>query len=317
MEMISPHAHSDGSHGFVVKQLRDLGYHCYITDRVPASFCGDFTDKNRWFLLAFLDDGPDFDLLDYCGDDFTPATHALDPIDSVDPQLWINEPAVFRTHGGDDLPWGSDYPKDPRVTGQYVTRATIVAYVNGVRRKENKAYDVDTSPVPTITRNGLIIRDTRDTSRPDHLTLRYCSMGECAKFHSFFGGQIAHLRSIPFTKAMTQIAGSVPVAMLHTVYTCAIEQFMLRRQLSNDSELSHLCSLIPETGMPTMSTTPQFASVFHTDLPVIDDAPGFLPDSVFRHKVDLDTMALYDLADDQFLNDSLLALSQLPLMSLL
>ena len=94
-EMTPPHAANGKSHGNLAKELEKLGYCVYVTDRLPACFCGDATHRDRWFVIAFLSTGPNFSVFDYCGNCTTPAEAILDPVDQVHPKLKVMHPLVF------------------------------------------------------------------------------------------------------------------------------------------------------------------------------------------------------------------------------
>ena len=124
-EMTPPHAANGKSHDDLVKELEKLGYCVYVTDRLPACFCGDATHRDRWFVIAFLSTGPNFSVFDYCDNCTTPAEAILDPVDQVQSELEVMHPLVFRTRGEDKLPWGDWYANNPRVAGQSISRSSV------------------------------------------------------------------------------------------------------------------------------------------------------------------------------------------------
>ncbi|MAF40236.1 MAG: hypothetical protein CL859_00015, partial [Cyanobium sp. ARS6] len=79
-EMTPPHLLSDSSHEQVVEQLQQLGYHVNVTDRLPSCYCGDYTHRDRWFAIGFLNPGPSYNLLEYCTTSPLPAVDILDPV---------------------------------------------------------------------------------------------------------------------------------------------------------------------------------------------------------------------------------------------
>ena len=120
-EMTPPHSKSSGSHDKVVRQLEELGYHVQVVDRLPSCFCGDYTHRDRWFALAFLNPGLSFNIFKYCTKRIRPVSDVLDPVESLDRNLLINEKCTFRIRGHDTYPWGDDYLDNPMIAGQYIT----------------------------------------------------------------------------------------------------------------------------------------------------------------------------------------------------
>jgi site-specific DNA-cytosine methylase len=212
-EMIPAHAASTGSHDKVVADLKKIGYQAHVTDRLPSCFCGDHTHRDRWFVLAFLESGPSFDLLDYCSSSPLPARDILDDPRTVDPALKIDSPAVFRVRGEDTHPWGEDYADDPRVSGQYISRATVAGYIGGSHAKEDKFYSID-QPLPCITRNGVQIHDTRINSE----CVRFATLSEICRASSFFPEQQAHLAALPQHAAFSRVSLRLPIAPFSSVH---------------------------------------------------------------------------------------------------
>ena len=295
-EMTPEHSHSDGSHKSVCKRFEQLGYSVHVTDRMSSAFCGDSTDRNRWFMLCFKLAGPSFDLLSYCQSDYSNAVDILDRPAEVSSDLWLDAPCEFRTRGKDTLPWGDEYPRDPRFLGQFISRAVLQGYAHGRRAKECKIWDVSRGPLPTVTRGSLLIVDGR-TDRSSNV--RWASVTECAKSMSFFPRQIAHLRRIGHDKAMEQIAGAVPCRTLYTVYACLLEQLTIRMQLHGKIDAAHLCSEIPDFQVLLNSIPrslivelPPDCIVDLMDTRIYTDVLGFLPQDFFRIDFDISDPAL-------------------------
>ena len=264
--MTPPHAANGKSHDNLVKELEKLGYCVYVTDRLPACFCGDATHRDRWFVIAFLSTGPNFSVFDYCDNCTTPAEAILDPVDQVQSELEVMHPLVFRTRGEDKLPWGDWYANDPRVAGQYISRSSVAGYVGGSNAKEDKFYSIK-SPLPCITRYGLQLHDTR--IGPKHV--RFASLSELARASSFHQAQIDHLASLPQHAAMSRLANAVPAGMLFTVYACIIDQLLLRRGNLG----ANLFNISDDVNGE------EFSVCRSLDDHVLD--AEFLPDTVFRH----------------------------------
>ena len=269
-EMTPPHAANGMSHHQVVKELEKLGYQVVVTDRLPSCFCGDATHRDRWFVLAFLEFGPSFSIHDYCDKVTKPASSILDPIDKVDPKLEVMHPVTFRTKGQDNLPWGSDYANDSKVAGQYISRSSVAGYVGGSHAKEDKFYSIE-SPLPCITRYGVQIHDTRIA--PNHV--RFASLSELVRASTLSKEQLEHLSTLPQHAAMSRLANAVPAGTLFTVYACIVDQLSLR-----DNNLgAHVFNISDHPD------DEQFACCQTLGDLVLD--ADFLPDSVYRHEVDL------------------------------
>ena len=56
----------------------------------------------------------------------------------------------FRVRGEDDSPWGDEYPHDPYFSSQFVSRSVLAGYVDGIKKKEHKFYDLERGPWPVI-----------------------------------------------------------------------------------------------------------------------------------------------------------------------
>jgi site-specific DNA-cytosine methylase len=112
-EMTPPHTKS-ASHDKVVRQLQELGYHVYVTDGLPSYLCGDYTHRDRWFAIAFRNDGPSYDIFSYCTEEIRPVSLVLDPISELDRNLTVDEPCPCRIRGRDTFSWGDEYHIDPR-----------------------------------------------------------------------------------------------------------------------------------------------------------------------------------------------------------
>ena len=232
-EMTGEHSHSDGSHRAVAKAYEELGYYVNITNRLPSCFCGDRTDRSRWFLIAFTAAGPPFDLVSYCSNEYHNASQILDPIADVSPELW--QPADLEFRSG-PKPSVDDPTKvnDPYHTGQFINRSVLAGWVGGRHVKEDKFWQPEFGPLPCITRYGLQLHDRRDPTRPVERCVRYASVGECARATSFFDPQVDYLVAksrlgyVQCREVMTRIAGAVCVGTLHTVYSCVLDQLVPR-----------------------------------------------------------------------------------------
>ena len=186
-------------------------------------------------------------MLAYCNKSYPVGAGALDDIDTIPLNLWQTGQLEFRVRGNDEYPWGDEYPHDLYYSSQFVSRSVLAGYVNGVRKKEFKLYDLERGPWPVSTRRqGIQLLDRRKNDRvssdmfvSDMFIVRYSSMGVCARAKSFFQAQIKHL--LTFDDAMERIAGAVPVCMMHLIYTCVSEQHFIRRALSGDPK----CNAIP------------------------------------------------------------------------
>ena len=62
--------------------------------------------------------------------------------------------------------WGDDYLDNPMIVGQYISRYTVhvAGYINESHDEEGKVYSI-ASPLPTVTRNGVQLHDTRISRR--------------------------------------------------------------------------------------------------------------------------------------------------------
>ena len=310
-EMTPEHCSSDGSHPTVAKRFEQLGYQVNVTHRLSSAFCGDHTDRNRWFMICLKLPGPTFDLYTYCNTDYPNAIHILDKPSKVSSELWIDAPCIFRKRGEDTLPWGDDYPRDPRFLGQYVSRAVLQGYVEGRRVKECKIWDVEKGPFPTVTRQSLLIIDPRTTRKSK---VRFASLTECARSMSFYPRQIAHLRRIQHDQAMEQIAGAVPCRTLYTVYACLLEQLAIRLQLHGHMPMQNLCtdvealiSSIPKSlfvDVPSGNLENLLDTRFHSpliEIPDTHDTTGFLPPDVLH---DTPADKVVDLLDTRIYSDA-------------
>ena len=297
-EMTPEHCSSDGSHPTVAKQFEQLGYHVNVTPRLSSAFCGDHTDRNRWFMLCFKLPGPAFDLLSYCKSDYPNGSSVLLPVSSIPADLWVHEPCEWRIRGRSSGPWGDEHPRDPRFLGQFISRAVLQGYLNGTRAKESKVWNVDNGPFPTITRAGVMIVDYRKRGASQ---VRWATLTECARAMSFFPRQINHLQRIDFDQAMEQVAGAVPCCTLFTVYACLLEQLTVRMQLHGQMPDDHLCAEIDDVFAPDGFIPPSLAdevpidsSVDMLDTRMYTSEPGFLPSELFR--IDFDVTEDMDMS---------------------
>lgn len=192
-EMTPPHLLSDSSHEQVAVQLQQLGYHVNVADRLPSCYCGDYTHRDRWFAIGFINPGPSYNLLEYCTTSPLPAVDILDPACTISDDLIINEPHAFRKRGHDTHPWGGDQYDDPQTTGQYISRSTVAGYLNDPHDKEDKFYLIS-SPMPVITRFGVQLHDTRISTD----TVRFATLRELCQASNLAPEQIAFLHFPPF-----------------------------------------------------------------------------------------------------------------------
>ena len=88
-EMTPPHEMCHDEHVFLARQIASLGYDVSVTDRLPTDLCGDGTHRDRWFLIGRLSPVGQLNISQWADQVSTPAAVHLDPLDSVDPSLWI------------------------------------------------------------------------------------------------------------------------------------------------------------------------------------------------------------------------------------
>ena len=77
---------------------------------------------------------------------------------------------------------------DPYFSSQFASRSVLAGYVNGVKKKEFKFYDLERGSWPVITRQGILLLDRRKCKRNiahEMFVVRHSSMGECARAKSF------------------------------------------------------------------------------------------------------------------------------------
>ena len=320
VEMTPVHAHSDHSHTTVARDFFNIGYYTHVTERVSSAFCGDMTDQTRWILFGHKFPGPSFDMLAYCNKSYSVGVGALDDIDDVPLSLWQQSKQLkFRVRGEDDSPWGDEYPHDPYFSSQFVSRSVLAGYVNGIKKKEHKFYDLERGPWPVITRQGIQLLDRRNQKRrgSDMSIVRYSSMGECARAKSFFQSQIKHLQLLSFDDAMERIAGAVPVCMLHLIWTCVIDQHYIRCSLSGDVSCNAMTISMADVAYPSpydyhlpesLAAACELGHDLHY-LAEFDPNTEFLTSKVLRHNLDLSgndySSGNHNYADDCLLLDSL------------
>ena len=319
VEMTPVHAHSDHSHTTVARDFFNIGYYTHVTERVSSAFCGDMTDQTRWILFGHKFPGPSFDMLSYCNKSYLVGFGALGDIDDVPPSLWQQNALKFRVRGEDDSPWGDEYPHDPYFSSQFVSRSVLAGYVDGIKKKEHKFYDLERGPWPVITRQGIQLLDRRDQERcdSDMSIVRYSSMGECARAKSFFQSQIKHLQLLSFDDAMERIAGAVPVCMLHLIWTCVIDQHYIRCSLSGDASCNAMTISMADVAYPSpydyhlpesLAAACELGHDLHY-LAGFDPNTEFLTSKVLRHNLDLSgndySSGNHNYAADCLLLDSL------------
>ena len=252
--MAPVHAHSDNSHTTVAKDFFDIGYYTHVTERVPSAFCGDMTDQSRWILFGHKFPGPSFGMLAYCNTSYPTGVGALDDIGDLPLNLWRNNELEFRVRGKDDCRGVTSTPYDPYFPSQFVFRSVLAGYVNGVKKKEFKFYDLERGSWPVITRHGILLLDRRRHKRRiahEMFVVRHSSMGECARAKSFFDSQIKHLKLLSFDDAMERIAGAVPVCMLHLIWTCVLDQHYIRCSLSGKRECNAMALSMADVAYPS------------------------------------------------------------------
>ena len=128
-------------------------------------------------------------MLAYCNKSYPVGVAALDDIDDVPLNLWQKDELELRVRGNDEHPWGDEYPHDPYFSSQFVSRSVLAGYVNGVKKKEFKFYDLERGSWPVITRQGIQLLDRRKLKSRlagAMFVVRHSSMGECARAKSFF-----------------------------------------------------------------------------------------------------------------------------------
>ena len=289
-EMTPPHSKSSGSHDKVVRQLEELGYHVQVVDRLPSCFCGDYTHRDRWFALAFLNPGLSFNIFKYCTKRIRPVSDVLDPVESLDRNLLINEKCTFRIRGHDTYPWGDDYLDNPMIAGQYISRSTVAGYINESHDKEDKFYSIE-SPLPTVTRNGIQLHDTRISRR----TVRWATLNELSKANNHVPEQISFLRSLPLIASLSRLANAVPCGMLHVVYRCIIDNILKRRAILGVNGYT-----IDAQQSPPSEVHISLNSENTTSPQTYDDTRTCLPSSFFRFSLfsDDDSELLHSEASD-------------------
>ena len=199
-------------------------------------------------------------MLAYCNKSYPVGAGALDDIDTIPLNLWQTGQLEFRVRGNDEYPWGDEYPHDLYYSSQFVSRSVLAGYVNGVRKKEFKLYDLERGPWPVSTRRqGIQLLDRRKNDRVssdmfvgDMFIVRYSSMGECARAKSFFHSQIKRLSLLTFDDAMERIAGAVPVCMMHLIYTCVLDQHFIRCALSGNPECNAMTIAMSDVPNPPL-----------------------------------------------------------------
>ena len=110
------------------------------------------------------------------------------------------------------------------IAGQCISRSTVAGYINESHDKEDKVYSIE-SPLPTVTRNGIQLHDTRISRR----TVRWAILNELSKANNHVPEQISFLRSLPLIASLSRLANAVPCGMPHVVYRCAIDNILKRR----------------------------------------------------------------------------------------
>ena len=222
-EMTPPHDLCHYDHIEVARKIRELGYDVTVTDRLPSDLCGDFTHRDRWFMLARKRPIGAVNMQSWADKYSRPAAPILDPIDEVDERLWLDNAGI--------VPWQADRMGEkkplrdltPTDVGQYITHARRVGHLEGHQsEKGTKVVDIDAGPLPCTTRfaNDIII----DRRRRKGSQLRLLSMGELARAASFGDEQIAWLRSLDDTgydggpRGFQVIAGAIPRNTLHTMF---------------------------------------------------------------------------------------------------
>ena len=220
-EMTPMHEHSYVPHYDVIDKFKRARYVPAVVDRAPAAF-SDGTNRDRWICFVCTDDLPirhwTVNLLDVLSNSsgIAPARDFLLPVGKVPDELW-EQRRVERRPGGEHH---NGLPPDPRCTGKYLTRAVISGYVEGLRMKETKSFDIDKGTFPTLTSWGMSrICDNRKNSRaPPGVVDRFIDLAECSAATSFFPDQYNFLQRQPFDHAMKIISAAVPVGLLHSIY---------------------------------------------------------------------------------------------------
>ena len=101
-------------------------------------------------------------------------------------------------------------------------------YHHGTNVKEMKIYDPTLGPLPTITRSAML------RVHIDGHGVRFLSLEELARASSFSEKTITWLKTLPFYRAMTIVAGAVPLGMLLTVYRAVVDTLLSLPTISDD-----------------------------------------------------------------------------------
>ena len=294
-EMTPMHEFSFVPHYDVIDAFKRAGYIPMAVDRAPSAFV-DGTNRDRWICFARSDTLPvrrwTTNLLDTLShsEGIASAEHNLLPPEAVPPELWERR-RVERRPGG-ELRRHNGFPSDPRVTGKYITRACISGWVEGMRFKETKSFDIRLGPMPTITSWAMsrVHDDRPGSTAPDGVEDRYCDLAEFAAATSFLPQQYDYLQTLSFDHALKIIAAAVPVGLLHAIYLTIVAEHMLHL----DDNVSPLAYVI-DAGDSALAL-----SDAHNDVQLPFDFENFeLPPECFCH------MNMDDLgADDDTLATS-------------
>ena len=219
-EMTPPNDMCFEDHMECARKIEALGYQVTVTDRLPSDCCGDLTHRDRWIMIARLNPVGSLNIADWADKQVQPAHSILDPLEDVDPRLWIDGSITY----WDEYRMKNKMPLENITSadvGQFITHAYRFGHLEGhMSEKGTKIIDVWKGPLPTTTRfaNDIIVDRRAPASGRQ---LRLMSMSEYARAASFHD-DIEWLRSLDDNdwdggpRAFAVIAGAIPRNMFHT-----------------------------------------------------------------------------------------------------